>query len=88
MIKLSELQMKEIIVINSGKRLGHIADLKINTDLGRIEAIIILVKENSKLFGREEEIQIPWHQIITIGKDVILVENIPEPKLYPEEDKF
>lgn len=85
MIKLSELQVKEIIVINSGRRLGHLSDLEINGDLGRIEAIIVYVKENNSLFGRQEEILIPWNRIITIGTDVILVEDFEGPKLYPEE---
>jgi len=85
MIKLSELQMKEIIVINSGRRLGHLSDLEIDADIGRITSLIIYVKENNSLFGKQEEILIPWHQIITIGTDVILVEEVEELKFYSEE---
>ena len=84
MIKLSELQMKEIIVINTGRRLGHLSDLEIDADVGRITSLIIYVKENNSLFGKQEEILIPWHQIITIGTDVILVEEVEELKFYPE----
>lgn len=86
MVKLSELQMKEIIVVNTGRRLGHLSDLEIDPHRGKIESIIINIKENNSLFGRQEEILIPWNQIITIGTDVILVEKFEEPALYPEEN--
>lgn len=78
--------MKEIIVINTGRRLGHLSDLEIDPNRGKIESIIINIKENNSLFGRQEEILIPWNQIITIGADVILVEKFEEPTLYPEEN--
>src|SRR5699024_10607963 len=43
MIKLSELQIKEVIIIDDCKRLGHIHDLEIDPDNGMITAIIIAV---------------------------------------------
>lgn len=88
MIKLSELQMKEIITVSNGRRLGHIDDLEIDVDRGKITSLIIFVKENNSFFGRQEEIFIPWHQIVTIGTDVILVHEIDHPRLYPDENKI
>jgi len=85
MIKLSELQMKEIIIVSNGRRLGHIDDLEIDVDLGKINSLIIFVKENDSIFGKQEEVSIPWHQIVTIGTDVILVQDIDYPQLYPSE---
>lgn len=76
MIKLSELQLKEVIVIESGKRLGHIYDLEIDPDFGRIIAIILLSNRKGGIFGKAEEIIIHWDQINTIGKDVILVNHV------------
>lgn len=79
MIKLSELQVKEVIVIDNGKRLGHILDLEIDPDQGRITAIILAVRDRSNgIFGKSEELVVDWNQIVTIGDDVILVEDIQE----------
>ncbi|ASK63575.1 YlmC/YmxH family sporulation protein [Virgibacillus phasianinus] len=75
MIKLSELQMKEVIVIENGTRLGHISDLEIDAVNGRILAIVLQIKEGkSGMFAKSGEMIIGWHQITTIGEDVILVQ--------------
>lgn len=85
MIKLSELQVKEVIVVDNGKRLGHIYDLEIDPDLGKIIAIILVHREKrSGLFGKQEEIVVYWEQIVTIGADVILVKEIREQLLLPD----
>lgn len=76
MIKLSELQMKEVIVVDSGQRLGHIYDLEIDPNLGKIKAIILLKNKRNNFFGKADEIMIYWEQIITIGIDVILVQHV------------
>lgn len=82
MIKLSELQIKEVIVIDNGRRLGHIYDLEIDPDTGKIISIILVVrdKKNGGLFGKADELFIHWEQIVTIGIDVILVKE--EPPIY------
>ena len=79
MIKLSELQIKEVIVIENGKRLGHIYDLEIDPNIGKIIAIILILRDRkSGLFGKPDEHIIYWEQIVTIGADVILVKEIHE----------
>ncbi|MGO4887862.1 YlmC/YmxH family sporulation protein [Anaerobacillus sp. MEB173] len=74
MIKISELQSKDIINISEGRRLGNLGDLDINLETGRIDAIIIGgTGRMMGLLGRDEEIVIPWRNIIKIGSDCILV---------------
>ncbi|GGB45234.1 YlmC/YmxH family sporulation protein [Virgibacillus dakarensis] len=86
MVKLSELQVKEIIIIDDGTRLGHFTDLEIDTRNGKITALIVPVKEKqSGFFGKTDEMIIHWSQIETIGSDVILVKNVESPKLYPDQ---
>ncbi len=41
MIRISELQMKEIINVSDGKRLGNIGDIVIDMNTGKIGSIII-----------------------------------------------
>lgn len=74
MITWSKLQQKEVIIVSSGERLGYIYDLHIDAERGFIVAIILL--KRSKPFWtlqKSEEIYIEWSRILTIGKDVILV---------------
>lgn len=75
-MKISEFQVKDIVNIADGKKLGNLSDLDINIATGAIEAII--VSGGGKLmgfFGREEDIIIPWRKIRKIGADVILVDH-------------
>jgi YlmC/YmxH family sporulation protein len=74
MVRISEFQIKDVVNVADGKKLGNISDIDISIATGKIEAIII--SENSKilgLFGKDEEIVIPWRNIMKIGEDVILV---------------
>jgi len=74
LVKISEFQIKDVVNVSDGKKLGNIGDIEINLSTGKIEAVI--VTGNGKVlgfFGREEDIVIPWKNIIKIGQDVILV---------------
>jgi YlmC/YmxH family sporulation protein len=74
MVKISEFQIKDVVNVSDGKKLGNIGDIEINLSTGKIEAVI--VTGSGKVlgfFGREEDIVIPWKNIIKIGQDVILV---------------
>ncbi|AIM17625.1 MULTISPECIES: YlmC/YmxH family sporulation protein [Neobacillus] len=74
MVTISEFQIKDVVNVFDGKRLGNIGDIEINLTTGKIEAIVI--SGTSKVlgfFGKDEEIIIPWKNIIKIGQDVILV---------------
>lgn len=74
MIRISEFQMKDVVNVSDGKRLGNIGDIDIDIDTGKIRAVIISKQARILgLFGKEEEFVIPWEQIMKIGEDVILV---------------
>ena len=81
MLKISDLQMKDIVNMANGKRLGHLTDLEIDLETGKVEALIIDgAGKMMSLFGKEtDEVFIPWKNIIRIGTDVILVEVPPRP---------
>ncbi|MGI6491535.1 MAG: YlmC/YmxH family sporulation protein [Peptococcaceae bacterium] len=86
MVKISDLRLREIVNIMDGRRLGMIKDIEIDMDEGRITAFILPGDGGGGkflgLFGREEEIIVPWEKIKKIGMDVILVEvpNFAEPR--------
>lgn len=75
MIKTSDLKLKEVVNILDGKRLGAITDIEIDVEQGRLTAIVVPGQGKFLgLFGRNEDIVIPWDKIHKIGLDVILVE--------------
>lgn len=80
MITLSELQMKEVVVLETGERLGFIEDLEIEQERGYVTEIIVTTRTTGSalLFQRPEEIRISWEQIMTIGADIILVSNVKQ----------
>ncbi|WP_378952050.1 YlmC/YmxH family sporulation protein [Pelosinus sp. sgz500959] len=72
---VSDLKLKEVINVIDGKRLGGITDIEIDVASGRLTAIV--VPGSGKflgMFGRSEDVVIPWEKINKIGFDVILVE--------------
>jgi YlmC/YmxH family sporulation protein len=74
MLKVSEFQIKDVVNVSDGKRLGNIDDIEINLDTGNIESVIIGgVGRVLGFFGKDEEVVIPWQNILKIGEDVILV---------------
>ncbi|SFS50182.1 YlmC/YmxH family sporulation protein [Marininema halotolerans] len=74
MIKISELQEKDVVNISDGKKLGQIHDLELDLREGQIKALV--VPSESRFFGLVtggKETVIPWNRIVKIGNDVILV---------------
>jgi len=74
MIKISELQSKDVVNVSDGRKLGQIYDLEVDLRLGKVKALMI--PGESRMFGLftgGKEWVIPWNQIIRIGADVILV---------------
>lgn len=73
MIKISDFQTKDVVNVADGKKLGNIGDIDINLNTGKIEAVIINSSRMLGFFGKDEDVVIPWQNIVKIGADVILV---------------
>ena len=69
---LSELQLKEMINISDGKRIGTIVDVVVSTN-GNIEKLLEEEKRGRKF--SKEEYEISWSQIIKVGDDIILIDT-------------
>ncbi len=73
-MKLSELQEKDIVNINDGRKIGRIVDANIDID-GKILYLIIDERKNIRNFlSNNSDINISFNQIKKIGSDVILVD--------------
>jgi YlmC/YmxH family sporulation protein len=74
-MKVSELQTKDVVSVTDGRKLGMIGDLDIDLENGMIRAIIVPSSGRFfGMFGGGQDFVIPWNQIIKIGSDVVLVE--------------
>lgn len=71
-MRLSELQTKEIINMSTGKRLGLIIDVIIDTK-GQIKSLILEEKKGRRF--SKEEYELDWNQINKIGDDIILAQD-------------
>lgn len=75
-MRLSEIQNKDVINLNTGIKIGNIIDIKVNSETGKIESLILEKKKFSSFFSNQDEVEIYWNQISKIGEDVILVETL------------
>lgn len=73
-MKLSELQKKDIVNINTGERVGNIIDVNISSD-GYVTSLVADRTNFRFIFNSNSEIEITFNQIVKIGEDVILVKN-------------
>ena len=78
-VKFTELQCKEVICVNDGRRLGFITDIQLEVPEGNILAIVVPGPcRFFGLFGRNDDFVIPWCCIRRIGPDIVLVDIKPD----------
>lgn len=72
---LSELQRKDIINVNNGKRIGRIIDAEIDETNGNLKKLLIEPNRYIRsVFRDDRDIKITYQQIKKMGEDVILVD--------------
>lgn len=77
----SDLRYKEVIDVHTGYRLGYICDAEFDEAQGRFISIVTPGKARFfGLFGREDDVVLPWDSIVRLGSDIILVEPKGEPR--------
>lgn len=75
-MRLSELEAKDVVDVRSGRKMGYVSDLEIQQDCMCVKALIVCEvrwKDFILIFSKPKTKRIPIDQIVTIGKDVILV---------------
>jgi len=71
---LGDLQQKDVVNVVDGSKLGRISNLEIDPLNGKI--LSITVQTNLRLanfFSGNNNIIIPWNQIVKIGGEVVIV---------------
>ena len=78
MVSLSLLCQKDIISISTGQNIGRADDIEFSEKTAKVENLIVFGRPKFfGLFGREKDVKISWSDVITVGRDVILI-NTPE----------
>lgn len=86
--RISDLRDKQVICVCNGAALGPVCDVEIDTATGRLLSIVIFGRCRCMgLFGREDDIIIPWNEIKVIGPDTVLV-GITPPNLRRRNNFF
>ena len=79
--RITDLHEKEVIDICTGNRLGCVDDVEVDTCTAQLCALVVFGRSRFLgLFGREEDIVIPWREIEIIGEETVLVNH---PNLLP-----
>lgn len=74
--RIDELRNKQVVSVKNGSVLGRIDDVEINTESGNINSVIIFGKNHILgLFGKDNDIIIPWSDIEVIGSETVLVKT-------------
>lgn len=77
--RLEELRNKQVVCVHTGEVLGYIGDIEFDIASGKMESLIIYGKPRSfGLFGKTQDIVIPWSDIAVIGSQTVLVKNKTE----------
>lgn len=69
-----DLREKSVINVCNGQKLGCVAELEIDTECGKVTAIIVSPESFISMVFCKNQIRVPWDKIQRIGRDAILVE--------------
>ncbi len=87
MVSLSLLCEKDVISMVNGRNIGKVDDIEFNRETAVVKNLVIFGRPKFfGIFGRGESVRIPWDNVITIGRDAILVNvaDFPEDKNKPK----
>ncbi|MBR6572742.1 MAG: YlmC/YmxH family sporulation protein [Clostridia bacterium] len=72
--RIAELKDRQVVSVSDGTVLGMVGDIELDTESGRLTAIVIYGKQKAfGILGREDDLVIPWSEIEVIGNETILV---------------
>ena len=72
--RIAELKNLQVVCVENGNILGYVGDIELDTSNGKLSAIVIFGKSKGLgIFGRDDDVIIPWENITIIGDETILV---------------
>ena len=86
--RFTDLQCKEVICVNDGRRLGFITDVQIAVPEGNVVALVVPGPcRFAGVAGRSDDYIIPWNCIRKVGPDIVLVDTKPDDCRVPRRGK-
>ena len=86
--RIDEMKNKQVVCVKDGCVLGYISDIELDTEKGRLTSIVIYGRLRFfGLFGREDDIVIPYDDIEVIGAETVLVSTTVNLKLHDSRGK-
>ena len=74
MVSLSVLCQKDVISIVTGQNIGRVDDIEFCSEDALVRYLVIFGRPRLfGIFGRSEDVKIPWENVVKIGQDAILV---------------
>ncbi len=72
--RIGDIKDRQVVSVKDGSILGFVGDIELDTETGRLSSIVIFGKSKAfGLFGREDDMVVPWESIEIIGEETILV---------------
>ena len=72
--RIAEIKDKQVVCLEDGCVLGFVGDIELDTSNGKLSSIVIFGRPKGfGLFGRDDDLVIPWENITVIGEETILV---------------
>lgn len=78
-MKLKALKKRRVINVYNGNFIGYIGDVIVSLPTGNIESLVVKLSFFQRLkesFIKTTKVLVNWENIVSIGKDVILVNII------------
>lgn len=69
---INAMRNMEVIDINSGSKVGFIKDIKFDCEKHKIISLI-MPGESKGWFSKNDDLEVPWCNIVKVGIDVILI---------------
>lgn len=76
-VSFCELRAKMVINVVDGKALGRIADIVFSRENAKVIGVVVPGDKGFHLWGRKNELFVPYDRIMRIGLDAVLVELRP-----------
>lgn len=72
--RIGDLKDRQVVCVRDGSILGFVGDIELDTESGKLSSIVIYGKSKGfGLFGREDDMIVPWESIEILGAETILV---------------
>ena len=76
MVSLSVLCEKDIISISTGQNIGRADDIEFDEKSATVQNLVVFGRPKFfGLLGRGKDVRIAWKDVMTVGRDVILINS-------------